>query len=88
MIEWSESQPMIWDAIRRFVEAEVAPHVEELEHRNLPRSDMLRKMLAAFGMDWRKWPTAHSFFPRPGSNGLLNFQERNPRWRPIRPKAR
>jgi alkylation response protein AidB-like acyl-CoA dehydrogenase len=51
MIEWSESQLMIRDAVRRFIEAEVAPHVEELEHGDLPPYDILRKMYAAFGMD-------------------------------------
>jgi alkylation response protein AidB-like acyl-CoA dehydrogenase len=51
MIEWSESQLMIRDAIRRFVEAEIAPHVEELEHGDLPPYAILRKMYAAFGMD-------------------------------------
>jgi alkylation response protein AidB-like acyl-CoA dehydrogenase len=51
MIEWSESQLMIREAIRRFVEAEIAPHVEELEHGDLPPYDILRKMYAAFGMD-------------------------------------
>jgi alkylation response protein AidB-like acyl-CoA dehydrogenase len=51
MIEWSESQLMIRDAVRRFVEAEIAPHVEELEHGNLPPYDILRKMYATFGMD-------------------------------------
>ncbi len=51
MIEWSESQLMIRDAVRRFVETEIAPHVEELEHGDLPPYDILRKMYAAFGMD-------------------------------------
>jgi alkylation response protein AidB-like acyl-CoA dehydrogenase len=51
MIEWSESQLMIRDAVRRVVEAEVAPHVEELEHGDLPPYDILRKMFSAFGMD-------------------------------------
>ena len=51
MIEWSESQLMIRDAIRRFVEAEIAPQVEDLEHGDLPPYDILRKMYAAFGMD-------------------------------------
>ena len=51
MIEWSESQLMIRDAFRRFVEAEVEPHVEALEHGDLPPYDILRKMYAAFGMD-------------------------------------
>lgn len=51
MIEWSESQLMIRDAVRRFVESEIAPHVEELEHGDLPPYDILRKMYSAFGMD-------------------------------------
>jgi len=51
MIEWSESQLMIRDAVRRFVEAEIAPHVEELEHGDLPPYDILRKMYSTFGMD-------------------------------------
>jgi alkylation response protein AidB-like acyl-CoA dehydrogenase len=51
MIEWSESQQMIRDAVRRFIEQEVAPNVEQLEHGDLPPYDILRKMYAAFGMD-------------------------------------
>jgi alkylation response protein AidB-like acyl-CoA dehydrogenase len=51
MIEWSESQQTIRDAIRRFIEAEVVPHVEPLEHGDLPPYDILRKMYATFGMD-------------------------------------
>ena len=51
MIEWSEQHQMIRDAIRRFVEAEIVPHVEELEHGDMPPYDILRKMFSAFGMD-------------------------------------
>ncbi len=51
MIEWNESQLMIRDAFRRFVEAEIEPHVEELEHGDLPPYEILRKMYATFGMD-------------------------------------
>ena len=51
MHEWSESQLMIRDAVRQFVEKEIAPHVEELEHGDLPPYGLLRKMYAAFGMD-------------------------------------
>ena len=51
MIEWSEPHQMIRDAVRRFVEAEVAPRVEELEHGDLPPYDILRKLVASFGMD-------------------------------------
>ncbi len=51
MIEWSESQQMIRDVVRRFMEEEVAPHVEALEHGDLPPYDILRKLYATFGMD-------------------------------------
>ncbi|MFK7895972.1 MAG: acyl-CoA dehydrogenase family protein [Myxococcota bacterium] len=51
MFEWSESQLMIRDAVRRFVEAEIAPNVEALEHGDMPPYDILRKMYASFGMD-------------------------------------
>ena len=50
MIEWSESQLMIRDAFRRFVEEEIVPHVEELEHGDTPPYEILRKMYATFGM--------------------------------------
>jgi len=51
MIEWSESQEMIRDAVRRFIDAELVPHVEELEHGDLPPYDILRKLFSTFGMD-------------------------------------
>ncbi len=51
MIEWSDSQRMIQDAVRRFMEEEVAPNVEELEHGDMPPYAMLRKLYATFGMD-------------------------------------
>jgi len=51
MFEWSDEQQMIRDAVRRFVDDEVRPHVEELEHGDLPPYDILRKLFATFGMD-------------------------------------
>src|SRR5215218_2169633 len=51
MFEWTEEQKMIRDAVRQFVEKEIKPHVEELEHGDLPPYDVLRKMFATFGMD-------------------------------------
>src|SRR5215212_10129311 len=51
MFEWTEEQAMIRDAVRQFVEKEIKPHVEELEHGDLPPYDILRKMFATFGMD-------------------------------------
>jgi len=51
MIEWSEEQVMIRDAVRQFVDKEIKPHVEELEHGDLPPYDILRKLFRTFGMD-------------------------------------
>ncbi len=51
MIEWSEQHLMIRDMVRRFVEAEIKPNLEELEHGDMPPYDILRKMMRTFGMD-------------------------------------
>lgn len=51
MIEWSEQQLMMRDAIRKFVEAEIAPNLEEFEHGDTPPYDVLRKMFKTFGID-------------------------------------
>ncbi len=51
MIEWSEQHQMIRDTVRRFVEAEIAPNLEELEHGDTPPYDVLRKLISTFGMD-------------------------------------
>jgi alkylation response protein AidB-like acyl-CoA dehydrogenase len=51
MIEWSEQHLMIRDAVRRFVEAEIVPNLEELEHGDTPPYDILRKLFSTFGMD-------------------------------------
>ena len=50
MIEWSETHLAIRDTFRRFVEAEVEPNLEALEHGGLPPYDILRKMVATFGI--------------------------------------
>jgi len=51
MFEWSDEHQMIREAVKRFVDEEVRPHVEDLEHGDLPPYDILRKMFATFGMD-------------------------------------
>jgi hypothetical protein len=51
MIEWSESHQLIRDSVRRFVETEIAPNLEDLEHGDLPPYDILRKLYATFGID-------------------------------------
>jgi alkylation response protein AidB-like acyl-CoA dehydrogenase len=51
MFEWSEEQQMIRTAVRQFIDAEVVPKRDELEHGDLPPYDILRKLFATFGMD-------------------------------------
>ncbi|MGI8491161.1 MAG: acyl-CoA dehydrogenase family protein [Acidimicrobiales bacterium] len=51
MYEWSEEHRMVRDALRRFVDAEIRPRVDELEHGDLPPYDILRKLYATFGLD-------------------------------------
>ncbi len=42
---------MIRDAVREFIEAEIAPRREELEFGDTPPYDLLRKLFSTFGMD-------------------------------------
>jgi acyl-CoA dehydrogenase len=51
MFEWSEEQLAIRDAVRRFMEEEVAPNVEELEHGDTPPYEVIRKLYKTFGLD-------------------------------------
>jgi len=51
MIQWSEQHEMIRDAVRRFVEAEIVPNLDELEHGDTPPYEVLRKLISTFGMD-------------------------------------
>lgn len=50
MIEWSEQHQAMRDAFRKFVEAEIKPNLEELEHGDTPPYDVLRKMFETFGI--------------------------------------
>jgi alkylation response protein AidB-like acyl-CoA dehydrogenase len=51
MFEWSEEHLAIRDAVRRFVEEEVKPNVEELEHGETPPYAVIRKLYQTFGLD-------------------------------------
>ena len=50
MYEWSEQEQMIQAAVRSFVDTEIRPHVDDLEHGDMPPYDLLRKMFATFGI--------------------------------------
>jgi alkylation response protein AidB-like acyl-CoA dehydrogenase len=51
VFEWSEEQLMVRDAVRRFIEAEVVPNIDALEHGDMPPYEIIRKLYATFGMD-------------------------------------
>ena len=51
MFEWNEEQEMVRQAVRQFVEKEIKPNLEELEHGDTPPYETLRKLYKTFGMD-------------------------------------
>jgi len=51
MFEWSEEHRMVRDAIARFIEAEIVPNLDALEHGDMPPYDILRKLFRTFGLD-------------------------------------
>jgi alkylation response protein AidB-like acyl-CoA dehydrogenase len=51
MIEWSETDVLIRDSVREFVDKEIRPHLDQLESGELPPYDIIRKLFAAFGID-------------------------------------
>jgi alkylation response protein AidB-like acyl-CoA dehydrogenase len=50
MFEWSEEHQTIIDVVRRFVDEEVRPHLDDLEHHGVPPYAVLRKMYETFGL--------------------------------------
>ncbi|MDQ1403954.1 MAG: acyl-CoA dehydrogenase [Actinomycetota bacterium] len=51
MYKWSDEHVMVRDAIRQFVEKEIKPNLEELEHGDTPPYEVLRKLIRTFGLD-------------------------------------
>src|SRR5688572_7350234 len=51
MYEWNDTQRMMRDMVRQFVEREVKPNLEALEHGDTPPYAILRKLIKTFGMD-------------------------------------
>ncbi|MEZ4446139.1 MAG: acyl-CoA dehydrogenase family protein [Polyangiaceae bacterium] len=50
MFEWSEQQKQIRQMFRRFVETEIVPRREAIEFGDEPPYEVLRKMMATFGI--------------------------------------
>jgi len=51
MYAWSDEQLMLRDAVRQFIQREIVPIHDELEHGDTPPYDVLRKLFSTFGMD-------------------------------------
>jgi alkylation response protein AidB-like acyl-CoA dehydrogenase len=51
MIEWSETELLIRDAVREFVDKEVRPHVDALESGDELPYPIIRKLYTSFGVD-------------------------------------
>lgn len=51
MIEWSETDLMVRDAVRQFVDKEIRPHVDELETGAMSPYPIARKLFSQFGLD-------------------------------------
>ncbi|MFC6937421.1 hypothetical protein ACFQHO_48920 [Actinomadura yumaensis] len=51
MIEWSEEDLMIRDAVRGWIDAEVRPNLDALDAGELPPYDLIRSLYKTFGMD-------------------------------------
>ncbi len=50
MYEWSDEHLAIAEVVRRFVDEEVRPHLDDLEHGDLPPYGILRKFYETFGL--------------------------------------
>ncbi len=52
MMEWSEADLMVRDAVRSFIDKEIRPHTDALESGELaPPYPIIRKLFAQFGLD-------------------------------------
>jgi alkylation response protein AidB-like acyl-CoA dehydrogenase len=51
MYEWNDTQRMMRDMVRQFVEREIKPNLEALEHGDMPPYAIIRKLIKTFGMD-------------------------------------
>jgi alkylation response protein AidB-like acyl-CoA dehydrogenase len=51
MIEWSETDLLIRDAVREFIDKEVRPNVDALESGEMAPYPIIRKLFSQFGLD-------------------------------------
>jgi alkylation response protein AidB-like acyl-CoA dehydrogenase len=51
MFEWSDTDLMVRDTVRQFVDKEIRPHLDELETGELSPYPIARKLFSQFGLD-------------------------------------
>jgi alkylation response protein AidB-like acyl-CoA dehydrogenase len=51
MLEWSDVDLAVRDAVRAFVDKEIRPHVDELESGDMAPYPIIRKLFSSFGID-------------------------------------
>ena len=51
MLDWSDVDIAVRDAVREFVDKEIRPHVDELEDGEMEPYPIIRKLFATFGID-------------------------------------
>jgi len=51
MFEWSETDLMVRDTVRQFVDKEIRPHLDQLETGELSPYPIARKLFSQFGLD-------------------------------------
>jgi alkylation response protein AidB-like acyl-CoA dehydrogenase len=51
MLDWSDVDIAVRDAVREFVDKEIRPHLDELEDGQMEPYPIVRKLFAAFGID-------------------------------------
>jgi alkylation response protein AidB-like acyl-CoA dehydrogenase len=85
MFEWPEELQMVRHAVRQFVDNEIRPYRDELEHGDLPPYDLLRKLYKTFGMDAM---SADSFDRRIANESAAGeSEERSPEERTSEPRS-
>src|SRR6266404_1391627 len=51
MIEWSDSDLLVRDAVREFIDKELRPNIDALESGEMTPYPIIRKLFSQFGLD-------------------------------------
>ena len=51
MLDWSEESQAVIEALRSFIDNEIRPQLDAIEHEGVPPYDLMRSMYKTFGLD-------------------------------------